>query len=373
MTTYSSKEYEFFIGIDVDKNSFSFTVKDQDNFTKSKKIPSSPEQMYNYIENHFANKKIVCAYEAGPTGFGLHDYFSSKQMPCILVSPLNIPKQSNQVVKNNRIDSEKIAQYLKSGDVKAVRVPQGIWRQLRHLTSIRSNYASDRKRNKLRIQSLLLQESLYPQLQETHSKWSKRHIKELRSISCNPSVRQRLDALLNDLEYSRNNLLTTHKQIKTFCESNLEIKKYLGYLQSIPGIGFVIAVTVLGEIGDPAYLQNLKELGCFCGLVPCEHSTGDRIIRTGISHTGNKTLRFMLIEAAWAAIRKDTQLRQFYDRIRSRNVSYASGKKAITAVARKLTLIIYRILKDQRNYISFQNQAAVSSKERQPRVYKLQG
>lgn len=369
--TYAPKDYDIFIGIDTDKKSFSFTIKDHDTMNKSKKIPANPEQMYNYISNTYGNKRVICTYEAGPTGFGLYDYCAERDLACVITSPSSVPKPSNCMVKTNRIDSDKLAQYLKSGELKPIRVPTGEWRELRHLTVIRFNHAQDRKRAKQRIQALLLLENLYPQLCETESKWSNRHIKELRSINCTPCVRRRLNDLLDDLEYARKKLLSVHRILKEFCEKQLTIKKHLGYLQSIPGVGFIVAVTLLGKIGDPAYLRHLQELGAFCGLVPKEHSTGDNVNRGGITHLGSETLRFLLVEAAWVAIRKDTHLQQFYDRIKSRHHPRIAAKKAITAVARKLTLIIYRVLKDQRNYIAY-FQDDVSKKERPINVYKLQ-
>jgi len=61
-------------------------------------------------------------------------------------------------------------------------------------------------------------------------------------------------------------------------------------------------------------------------------------------------LRSLLVEAAWANIAKDARLRQFYDRIRAKHHPQVGARKAIVAVARKLTLIIYRVLKEQREY-----------------------
>ena len=108
-TTYLPSEYDVFIGIDVDKRSFAFTAQDNNIMSRSKKIPSSPEQMYNYIRNNFSDRRVLCAYEAGPTGYGLYDYLVKKEQPCVMVSPASIPKASNERVKNNRLDSERIA------------------------------------------------------------------------------------------------------------------------------------------------------------------------------------------------------------------------------------------------------------------------
>lgn len=351
--SYHSNDYETFIGLDVDKNSFSFTVNDQFQMRKSKKIPSNPEHLYNYIQKHFDLKKVICAYEAGPTGFHLHDYLSAKDILCLITAPASIPTARNEKVKNNRIDSVKITDHLMSGKFKPIRVPQGAYRELRDLVKIRENYARDRKTAKQRIKALLLYSNLYPALKDPDANWSSNYINNLKQIDCSFAVRQRLDMLIEDLEYARRKLLSVHRTIKSFCRENDQINQYMHYLQSIPGIGFTIAVMLLGKIGDPEYLQNPRELAGFIGLTPREKSTGDSINRGSITHMGDKTLRFLLVEAAWVAIRKDTQLGQFYHRIRNKNHPKAASKIAVTAVARKLTQIIYRVLKEKREYIQY--------------------
>ena len=349
--SYQPKDYETFIGLDVDKNNFSFTVYDKFQSNKSKKMPSDPEHLYNYINNHFNHEKVVCAYEAGPTGFHLYDYLSRQGILCLITSPYSIPTARNETVKNNRTDSVKIANYLMSGRLKPIRVPQGVYRELRDLVKICENYTSDRKVARQRIKALLLYSNLYPSLKDPDASWSANYIKELKQIECTFAVRQRLDLLIEDLEYARNKLLTVHRTLKSFCRQNDQINQYMQNLQSIPGIGFIIAVMLLGKIGDPKDLQNPRELAAFIGLTPRENSTGDSVNRGPITHLGDKTLRYLLVEAAWVAIRKDTQLKQFFDRIRNKNHPKAASRIAITAVARKLTQIIYRVLKDQRNYI----------------------
>ena len=351
--SYHSNDYETFIGLDVDKNSFSFTVQDQFQMRKSKKMPSNPEHLYNYIQKHFNHKKVICAYEAGPTGFHLHDYLSQKDILCLITAPASIPTARNEKVKNNRIDSVKITDHLMSGKMKPIRVPQGPYRELRDLVKICENYAKDRKVAKQRIKALLLYSNLYPALKEPDANWSCNFIKELKQIDCSFAVRHRLDMLIEDLEYARRKLLSVHRTLKSFCRENDQINQYIHYLQSIAGIGFTISVMLLGKIGDPESLQNPRELAGFIGLTPKENSTGDSINRGSITRLGDRTLRFLLVEAAWVAIRKDTQLGQFYHRIRNKNHPKAASKIAITAVARKLTQIIYRVLKEKREYIQY--------------------
>jgi transposase len=66
---------------------------------------------------------------------------------------------------------------------------------------------------------------------------------------------------------------------------------------------------------------------------------------------GDSTLRSLLVEAAWIAIRKDKELGEFYYRIRAKGKGDGAARVAIVAVARKLTHRIYRVLKEQRPYL----------------------
>jgi len=350
---YNPREYDTFIGIDVDKSSFSFTVRDYVMMKRQRKIPSNPRDFYHYIQNILAGRKVVCAYEAGPTGFHLYDYLNELQIPCYITYASSIPKPPNERVKNNRLDSGKIAEYLMSGEFKPIRVPSGPYRELRHLVKVRERYVHERKVTKQRIKALLLYTNLHIALQDVDSNWSRNHIQELSCLECSFAIRHRLDMLLEDLTYAREKTASVHRTIRAFCREHSEINEYMQYLQSIPGIGFIVAVTILGRLGDPSLLRSPREIGAFLGLTPSERSTGGMIHKGPITHLGNKMLRSLLVEAAWVAIRKDKQLNQFYYRIRNKHhVSYASNI-AITAVARKLTHIIYRVLKDRRHYIHY--------------------
>jgi transposase len=350
---YNPKDFDIFIGIDVDKKSFAFTVKDHEHMNLSKRVPANPENLYRYITGTYKAKKVICAYEVGGTGYRLHDYLTAHDIPCVMVSPPSMPKPSNARVKNNRLDSEKITQSLKSGELPSIRVPDQAYRDLRHLLRCREDYVYAGRVAKQRIKALLLYAGLHDSIKEPSINWSNLYIQALKELACpTDATRQRLDMLLTDLAYHRQQNLKILKELRAFCKNAPLIHQHLQYIDSIPGIGFITAVSVLGCIGDPLHLHDPRELAGFMGLVPRENSTGNRIRKGGITHLGSPVLRSLVIEAAWAAKKKDIRLEQFYERIRSKNKhdSGIAARKAIVAVARKLTLIIYRVLKEQRNY-----------------------
>ena len=349
--SYNAEAYEVYIGNDVDKNSFALHIRERYQELMTKKIPANPEQLYNFINHQFPGRSVVVGYEAGPTGFGLYDYLTQHDKPCVMISPGSVPKPVNQRVKTNKIDAKKISSMLAEGNFNPVRIPNGDYRELRHRVDLRQIYVQQRRSSKQRIKALLLYNSLHTTCQDIDQNWSRKFIEHLRTIPCSPAVRSRLDRLLEDLDYARQQLLKTTRELRIFCRSTADIKDHIHNLQTIPGIGIIVASNVLGRIGDPQYLKNERELSAFCGIVPRENSTGDKIRRGGITHLGNPQMRSLLVEAAWVAIRIDKELEQFFYRIVNKNNEKYGKQKAIVAVAHKLTLRIYRVLKDRREYV----------------------
>jgi transposase len=313
-------------------------------------MPADPLNLHTYFKKRFPDKRFLFAYEAGPTGYDLYDHLVSQDESCIMVHPGGVPSAPNNRVKTNRLDSLKLAQEAKSGKLKGIRVPSEDYRELRHLVKLREQYATALKQTKQRIRSFLLFEHIQLPDWAGQKAWSSRWRLALQQVALQLTHRFKMDLLLKDLDDARNRILIVVRQMRQFCQSQKAIAKNLAYLQSLPGFGFIVSTSLLARSGDPVYLKNVRELGAFSGIVPCEYSTGDNIQRGSITHMGDRTLRRLLVEAAWVAIRKDKELAQFYSRIRSKR-GKAGANIAIVAVARKLTCRAYRILKDQRPYI----------------------
>ena len=348
---YAPYDYDIFLGVDVDKKSFAMTIKDRLQFHKTLTMPSRPEGLRQYIQRHFPGKRVLCGYEAGPTGYHLYRYLTRYHQPCAVIAPSSLPKAGNERVKNNRIDSEKLAAHLRSGELTFVRVPSPPYQELRHLTEMYECCAQARQKAKQRIKSLLLFENLPEEPKDPAGAWSVRYMEHLKELECSPIVRERLNMLLSDLAYAREQILSVVKKIKSFAKGHKNIQTSLGYLRSIPGIGFITASLLLGRLGDPEHLRDPREIASFLGLVPTERSTGARVDRGRITHLGDSFVRSRLVECAWVAIRYDKELEQFYYRIKSRHHPQIAANKAIVAVARKMTQRIYRVLKDQRPYL----------------------
>jgi len=183
-----------------------------------------------------------------------------------------------------------------------------------------------------------------------NGKWSERVLRELEAMPCSEAVRFKLDHLIATLYFHFKSGAVIQKQIRHFCEKDPELRQSVSLLTSIPGIGWIVATHLVARLGDWRQIDNVRQIAGFLGLVSSEHSTGDRENRGPITRTGDSRLRNKLIQSAWTAIRKDPELRVFYRRVYQRHPKKVAPRKAIVAVARKLTTRIYAVLKQQRPY-----------------------
>jgi transposase len=343
-------QYEAFLGLDVDKSSIAVTVVDHEGTSRSLRMPYNAEHLIRYIRKHVPGT-VALAYESGPTGYGLYDDLSAAGYYCMVIAASRMPHIDGQCVKTNRLDSKRIAEALRGGQVKSINIPSPAYRNLRHLVQLREVYAKQVSASKTRIKMLLLYEGIAFPAPEGAS-WSARVITGIENLPCQDTVRFKLNALLSNLRYNKEQLLLTMRHIRSFWKRDEEIARNVRLLLTIPGIGQTTAVAVLARMGDWRYVRNVRHLASFLGLVPRESSTGDTVRRGSITRAGHHRTRNKLIQCAWIAIRKDPELRAFYERLcRHYGKRDAGSKKAIVAVSRKLTTRIYAVLRNQRPYI----------------------
>jgi len=119
-------------------------------------------------------------------------------------------------------------------------------------------------------------------------------------------------------------------------------------LQTIPGVGPRTAEAIAAFTDGVERFQDRKFFASYFGMTPTEDSSGG-VQRFGhISKRGPSVVRWVLVEAAYVAVRRNPQLRKFYERIHRGNKD--RKKKAIVAVGRKLLTIAYAMLRDQRPF-----------------------
>jgi transposase len=345
-----NSEYDLFIGLDVDKSSIALTVLDGQGMRKSLKMPYDACSLLSFVDGHYANQRMVFAYEAGPTGFGLYDAIIAGGHDCLVVSPGSIPNAPNNRIKTNRLDSVKLANLLSGNQLRGIRIPPEPIRHLRSLVHLRYTYMLDIKAYKCRIKAEMLKEGLeFPQAPKG-SGWSNKVIAQLRNLDCPVVVSFKICSMLDHLDHLVGQMKLVETAMKSFINGDSELKWCIECLTSVPGIGWRIACFALSRIGDYRHLNRSNEAGAFFGLVPTEASTGDTIDRGSITRCGDPRLRSMLVQGAWAAIRKDSELKRCFERICSNHPKRTAARVAIVAIARKLAERMHCVLREQRRY-----------------------
>jgi len=344
------QEHDLFVGLDVDKGSIALTAFDRSGVRKSVKMPYDAEGLLSFIRNHYANRRVIFAYEAGPTGFRLYDAIVNRGHDCLVVSPNSIPNAPSNRVKTNRLDSVRLGTLLMGDQLKGIRVPSEAIRKLRSLVALRYTYMEDIKAYKCRIKGEMLLWGLTFPAAPKGSQWSNKVVGRLRSLDCDVIIGLKISSMLDHLEALGKHMRLVEVALRSFIDGDSDLRMCVEYLMSIPGIGWRIACYVLSRIGDHRCLGSSKEMGSFLGLVPRENSTGEKIDRGSITRCGDPRLRSMVIQGAWAAIRRDPELRAFYERICSNHPQRIAARVAIVAVARKLAERMHCVLKEQRRY-----------------------
>lgn len=122
-------------------------------------------------------------------------------------------------------------------------------------------------------------------------------------------------------------------------------------LTSIPGIGPVYSAGIIAEIGDIRRFESQASVAKYAGLVWTQHQSGNfEAQNTHLIKSGNRYLRYYLLEAANSVRRCDPEFRRYYD-LKFKEVNKLQHKRALVLTARKLVRLIFRLLKDNRLYI----------------------
>jgi transposase len=276
--------------------------------------------------------------------------------------------------KTDLTDSEWMAELCLNGMIKPSRIFPKDDRDLRSLTRARERYVNDTTREKNRIHKLL--DSCNIRLS---SVLSNIFGKAGRYILDGLLEGKDIDAIIEGIPVKR--LMKKADQIREAVRDGLDITKILlirgslelmaalkkrideleaeirrrvvhqkeniRILMSIPGIGFISAVTILAEIGDFRDFEKPEKLAAWCGLVPSVYQSADKLITGKITKHGSRHLRWILVEVAQTVARcGGPKLKRFFLRIMDRK----GFKVAIVALARKILCILHHLLMNRETY-----------------------
>lgn len=169
--------------------------------------------------------------------------------------------------------------------------------------------------------------------------------KEALSHSYNPSAEalRQVDALIKSVDLRIDDNIASIKHVAC---ADPEVNEKIRYIESIKGLGFLAAVTVLAETDGFNIITNRKQLASFAGLDVVARDSGKSTPQRHISKIGNSNLRRILYMCSLSAVIHNPQMRALYARINERK----PAKVARTAVMRKLLLLAYTLCKSKTYY-----------------------
>jgi transposase len=240
---------------------------------------------------------VRAAYEAGPTGFGLARALTVAGIDCIVAAPGKIPRGAHDRVKTDRRDAEHLVRLLLAGKLEPVRVPSSAEEAMRDLVRAREDVRGDLMRARHRVSKMLLRHDR--RFTDGQKAWSQRHREWLARLELDDPVAQ---SVLGDYLASVEALLirrgTLERRIAEVVPDS-PWSELVPRLRCLRGIDTLSAVGLCAEVGDFERFARAGELMSYLGLVPSEHSTGERRRLGSITKSGSRHARRLLVEAAW--------------------------------------------------------------------------
>ena len=322
------------VGLDVHKHSWNAAIFLNGMYVRNIHQPPLPGALRQFLQDHYPGAHYRCAYESGKFGYWIYRALVQMGIDCLVINPADIPStHKDEVYKNDSRDARGIGAALSAGQLKCIYVPSTEQEADRNLLRHRKKIWRDLVRCKNRVKGFLDYLGVSIPQKFDNANWSHNFIDWLGQLSFqHPANRRTLDYQIREVSMLRKELLSISNDIRKLMRS----KKYkdLYYrLRSISGIGPLTAAALITEIGDMKRFASFYHLNSFIGLMPMEHSSGERELKGRITVRKHRQLRSELVECAWAAKRNDPALALYYSEQIKRG---KNGKAAIVKVARKL-------------------------------------
>lgn len=326
-----------YLGLDLSKKSFHAVIMDEDGETlHSKKYQNTPQELLHVLAKCKDKPKVVL--EATLNWMWVVKELKKLKVPVVLAHPARTKAIASARIKTDELDATTLAHLLRTNLIPESYIPTQKEQENRELARVRCQLVKKQTWIKNQIHAILTKENLTPPSGLFTSKgqsWlNKQELPTSRIIILNEFY-----TLLDNV---RERIKTIEVVIAKRCQGDRKVK----ILKSIPGVGQVTAFMLSAEIGDISRFESGSKLASYFGLVPSLYQSG-QIKKLGrITKTGNPRVRWLLVQAAHSKVRYDAQTKLYYVSQSNR----IGKKKAIVAVARKIVVLAWRLLTDDRMY-----------------------
>jgi transposase len=255
--------------------------------------------------------------------------------------------------KNDRRDAELILDLMIHDEFPRLHRPAPESREILRMLRYRQKLVKMRTIGKNSLQALALQSGL---AKGSHL-FTKAGQQELRIAVMSPAMQWQREHWLQLLESLNQQMLETMLWLKQQSKDDALVQR----LRTHPGIGLLTSLCLVHTLKPVSRFRNQRKVAAYGGFDPRERSSAERKRFLSISKAGSRVLRYLVVEAAHTAVKKDEDLKRFYQRLAERR----GRPKAKTAVARKLLIRAYIMLRDEIDYAEFRRRAVAARLARQ--------
>ena len=335
MRFYAGK-HRHYCGIDLHTRSMYVCVVDQEGrVLLHKNLPADPAALLAALLPF--RDGLVVAAECMHCWYWVADLCAEEEIPFVLGHALFMKAIHGAKAKNDRIDSEKIAQLLRSGLLPKAYVYPREMRSTRDLLRRRSYLVRQRTELLSHVQTVNNQHNL-PALQKRITCEANR-AEILDRFANEPQLAAAIaaDCAVIDAIEERIRLLELHLER---CAKVQDAQAFY-LLRSLPGVGKILALTILYEIHDIDRFATVGDFASYARLVKCAHTSAGKMSGYGGSKMGNAHLKWAFSEAAVLLLRANPRGQQMLARLEKKH-----GKaKALSILAHRIGRVAYYMLK----------------------------
>jgi transposase len=257
----------------------------------------------------------------------------------VVANPLQVKAIAHARIKTDKVDAHILAQLLRAGFIPEVEMPDEATWELRQLVSHRRHLMKHSVALKNTIHALLNRRLLhYP----GSSLFTGPGRSWLAGVVLEPGERFMLDNALRLLDATDASLGAVDAELV----KRASIDEKVRLLMTVPGIGVTVAVGLVAAIGDVERFDSPGKLAAYFGLVPRVYQSAGRCYHGRITKTGSSTARHLAIEASQVLAMSSAPIAATYHRVRRKR----GHNLAVTALARKLTVVVWHLLSKREPY-----------------------
>ena len=329
--------HPYYCGIDLHARSLYVCVIDQAGETRvHKEIPANPGKLKQLLEPFIDN--VVVGVECMHCWYWVSDFCETLGVNFILGHALYMKAIHGGKAKNDRIDSYKIACLMRGGNFPLAYVYPKEMRATRDLLRRRMKIVRHGANLKAHVANTTSQYNLPPNKVNLKNLDAR---EQLRSAFPDQVVQRNVDLDMVLLDCYAKEL----SKIEWFLEQQAKQHNpvHLHLLKSISGIGRILSLTIIYEVGDIHRFESVQKFASYSRLVKCKAESAGKSYGTQGNKIGNAHLKWAFSEAAVLFLRGNKKAQRYLQRLQRR----MSKAKAISVLAHKLGRCVYFMLKNE--------------------------